>query len=129
MILVDSSAWIDFFRNRGPLAAVLDRLLEEGEVAVCGPIVTELRRGVVRPAQRAAVLRALSACHDLDQPQALWEAAGELGQSLARRGLVVKTIDLLIATWALSHRVPLLTRDGDFVAMRRAGVDLILYEG
>jgi predicted nucleic acid-binding protein len=56
----------------------------------------------------------------------LWDEAGELGWFLGRRGTVVKSLDLLIATYALAHRVPVLTSDRDFERMRRAGVDLVL---
>jgi predicted nucleic acid-binding protein len=37
-----------------------------------------------------------------------------------------RTLDLLIATCALSHRVALLTTDKDFAAMQRKGVPLVL---
>jgi hypothetical protein len=41
-----------------------------------------------------------------------------------KRGVTVKTLDLLIATYALSHSVSLLTADADFSTMRKAGVAL-----
>jgi len=124
MILVDTSAWVDFFRGAQPLADRVDELLAANEVALCGPIITELRRGLRSPAERRKVIPLLDACHDLEQPARLWEEAGELGYVLARKGLSVKTLDLLIAAYALSHGVPLLTSDSDFEGMRRAGVPL-----
>jgi predicted nucleic acid-binding protein len=60
------------------------------------------------------------------QPSTLWEDAGDLGYALRRKGLTVKTFDLLIATYALSHRVALLTTDSDFGFMARTGVSLQL---
>lgn len=63
MILVDTSAWIDFFRGRGPLAARVDELIESDQVALCGPVVTELRRGLRSQAERGRVLPLLAACH------------------------------------------------------------------
>lgn len=128
MILVDTSAWIDFFRGRDPLAAAVDTLLEANEVALCGPVITELRRGLRSRADRTRVLPLLGGCHMLDQPPALWDEAGELGALLGRRGTAVKTLDLLIATYALSHGVALLTRDADFERIRRAGLSLLLLE-
>lgn len=127
MILVDTSAWIEFFRGSDPVASSVDRALESDEVALCGPVLTELRRGLRRPAERRRVLPLLSGCHLLDQPPALWEEAGDLGYALARRGTSVKTLDLLIAAYALSYSVPLLTTDGDFARMRRAGIPLDLF--
>jgi predicted nucleic acid-binding protein len=125
LILVDTSAWIDFFRGASPLADRVDELLGTNEVALCGPIVTELRRGMRSPSERRKVIPLLSACHELPQPDRLWEEAGELGYALARRGVSVKTIDLLIATYALSHDVPLLASDADFKQMRQAGIPLV----
>jgi len=125
MILVDTSAWVEFFRGRGPVADAVDDLLAANEVALCGPVLTELRRGL-RAAERARVLPLLAACHLLAQPPALWEEAGELGFLLARRGATVKSLDLLIAVYALSHAVPLLTLDADFALIQKAGARLTL---
>jgi hypothetical protein len=126
MILVDTSAWVDFFRASGSMADRVDALLGAGEVALCGPVITELRRGLRSPAERRKVIPLLGGCHYLEQPENLWEEAGELGYALARKGVTVKTFDLLIATYALAHGVPLLTSDSDFAAIRRAGIPLAL---
>ena len=125
MILVDTSAWVAFFRNQGSVAGSVDAALETGEAAVCGPVVTEIRRGL-RPHERARVLPLLAALPLLDQPDDLWVTAGVLGSHLSRQGVTVKTLDLLIATYALASRVPLLTTDADFRAIARAGVGLSL---
>ncbi len=126
MTLVDTSAWIEFFRDRAPLAAAVDGLLAENQVAFCGPVVTELGRGLRSARQRARVMDLLEGCHLLAQPQDLWGEAGELGALLGRRGAAVKSMDLLIATYALAHAVPVLTLDADFAAIQRAGVGLVL---
>lgn len=126
MILVDTSAWIDFFRDQAPTAALVDELLEANEAALCGPVVTELRRGL-RPAERRRVIPLLEGCPLLPQPPDLWDAAGDLGCALARKGVTAKTMDLLIATYALSHALELLTTDEDFVAIRKAGVPLRIW--
>jgi predicted nucleic acid-binding protein len=125
MILVDTSAWVEFFRGRGPLAGAVESLLETNDVALCGPVVTELRRGL-HSRDRGKVMPLLQACHLLEQPPSLWEDAGELGFAARRRGATVKSLDLLIAAYALSHSVPLLTKDRDFSALRRAGIPLLL---
>ena len=126
MILVDTSAWIDFFRGVEPLATRVDGLLADDLVAVCGPVVTELRRGLRTARERSRVLPLLGACHALPQPEDLWETAGELGFLTRRSGATIKTLDLLVATWALGAAVPILTRDADFGALRRAGVPIEL---
>jgi predicted nucleic acid-binding protein len=124
VILVDTSAWIDFFRGKGSLADQVDDALATNEAALCGPIITELRRGLRSPSERRKVIPLLDGCHQLEQPAELWEEAGELGYVLARKGVTVKTLDLLIATYALSHDLALLASDSDFDSMRRAGIPL-----
>ena len=89
-------------------------------------MLTELGRGLRSARERDRVLGLLQGCHFLDQPRELWSEAAELGALLGRRGSTVKSMDLLIAVHALSHGVPLLTADADFVAMQRAGVGLAL---
>ena len=124
MILVDTSAWIAFFRNRGPVAAIVDHALEDDSVALCGPVITELRRGFKSAAERTQILPLLLACHQLPQPARLWNESGDLGFALARKGVTVKSLDLLIAAFALTNGVPILTLDRDFRLIARAGTGL-----
>ena len=128
MILVDTSAWIAFFRDRGPVAAIVDQALEDDAAALCGPVLTELRRGFASVAERGRAIPLLLACHHLPQPASLWEDAGDLGFALARKGVTVKSLDLLIAAYALTHGVPILTVDRDFQLIARTGVGLHLVD-
>ena len=93
---------------------MVDLALEDDEAALCGPVLTELRRGFASAAERSKVIPLLLACHQLPQPASLWEDAGDLGFALARNGFTVKSLDLLIATYALTHGIPILTIDRDF---------------
>lgn len=127
MILVDTSAWIEFFRGRGTVADCVEQLLAEDNVVLCGPIVTELRRGFRSKHERDRVLPLLLSSPLLTEPLDLWAEAGELGFWLGRKGATVKSFDLLIASFALAHRVPLLTNDADFRLMVKVGVPLALY--
>lgn len=126
MTIVDTSAWIEFFRGRGPIATHVDDLIEAGEVALCGPVMTELRRGLKGERERRKVLPLLEACTMLSQPEHLWAEAGELGFFLARKGVTAKTLDLLVAAYALAHGTALLTTDKNFAAMRSTGIAILL---
>jgi hypothetical protein len=126
MILIDTSAWIEFFRGRDPVASVVDEALASNDAALCGPVEAELRRGLANDRERGKVLPLLDACHILAQPEQLWTEAGDLGFALRRRGVSPKTIDLLIATYALTHSATILTTDRDFLAMQKAGIPLQL---
>jgi hypothetical protein len=85
-----------------------------------------LRRGLLNLRDRNKVMPLLAACHALAQPDELWVEAGDLGFALRRRGITPKTLDLLIATYALTHSVPILSTDKDFALMRKAGIPLQL---
>ena len=126
MILIDTSAWIDFFRDRAPAADRVDAALASNDAAWCGPIETELRRGFVNARERDQTLPLLAGCHFLPQPPDLWLEAGELGFALRRRGITPKTFDLLIAVYALSNAASLLSTDSNFKAMIKAGIPLQL---
>jgi tRNA(fMet)-specific endonuclease VapC len=129
MMLVDTSAWIEFFRGRDPVASMVDEALATNDAAICGPVETELRRGLRDERERKRVLPLLSGCLTLYEPHDLWTAAGELGFRLRRRGVTPKTLDLLIAVYALNHGAALLTTDTDFLLMRKAGTPLLLALG
>jgi len=119
MTLIDTSAWIDFFRGKEPLATQVEKLLEENQVATCGPILTELGRGFRSEKEKQKVLGLFSGCRHLAQPIDLWEAAGEIGFALKRAGSTVKSFDLLIAAYAISHQTPLLSTDKDFKLIQK----------
>jgi predicted nucleic acid-binding protein len=126
MILVDTSAWVAFFRGHEPLASAVDAALADNVAVLCGPVLTELRRGLQTDRERKRVLPLLDGCSVLAQPADLWAEAGDLGFALRRRGVTCKTLDLLIAVHALAYGVPLLTEDSDFAVMQKAGVPLVL---
>lgn len=128
MILVDTSAWIAFFRDRGPVAAIVDQALEDDDIALCGPVFTELRRGFKSAAERSKTIPLLQACHQLHQPASLWNDAGDLGFALARKGITVKSLDLLIAAYALTNGTAILTLDRDFRMIAHAGIGLQLID-
>ncbi len=126
MTLVDTSAWIEFFRGRDPVASMVEDALAANDAALCGPVVTELRRGLLNDRERRRVSPLLDGCQLLEEPEELWVEAGELGFRLRRRGVTPKTLDLLIATYALSHSCPVLTTDHDFHGMKKAGIPLLV---
>ena len=82
----------------------------------------------MRTHSRPRIIPLLLGCHLLADPPALWEEAGDLGYALGRQGITVKTIDLLVAIYALSHAVALLTTGSDFEHMQRAGAPLLLVD-
>ena len=122
MIVVDSSVWIDFLNGRNaPHVRRLRALLGTEEVIVGDLMLCEVLQGLVseRAAQEIETLlrrfEIVSMAGD-----AIAVAAARNFRSLRSRGITIrKTIDLLIGTWCIEHRGPLLHNDSDFHPMAR----------
>lgn len=101
--LVDTSAWIEFFRPRGHdrVRQAVGAALAEGVVHTVAPVLMELLVGL-KPT-RSADARAIDRLRALEVVELTWdvcELAGTLGRTLARRGERVPTVDLMIAATA-----------------------------
>lgn len=120
MILVDTSAWIEFLRDTGsPSCERVDALLAE-EIATCHPIRMELLAGA-RDEQHLQALRGLLArTTTLETLATDYEDAATLYRACRRGGETVrKLIDCLIAAHAIRARLPLLHADADFDVLAR----------
>jgi predicted nucleic acid-binding protein len=108
------------------MAGKVADLIEANRAAIAGPILTELLRGVRTVNERVQLQRFLEDCHWIGDPENLWAYAGELGALARRKGKTLKTLDLLIATYALQSGVPLLTSDSDYLQLKNSAPDLLL---
>ena len=127
MILIDTSAWIDFFRGKDTwVSERIDTELLSGTPALCGPIWLELIRGLRGKKDNKKMVELFKSCHWLKEPDDFWSEAGELGKYLAQKGYSIGSIDLLIAVHALAHHTPLLTTDEDFTHIVESGIPLQL---
>ncbi|MDP3133098.1 MAG: PIN domain-containing protein [Burkholderiaceae bacterium] len=126
MTLVDSSVWIDYFRGMKNLHSErLDELLDqvEEEVGVADLVVFEVLRGFTAPqAQRQAQAMLLSTTvvdiGGLDNAL----HATTLYRRLRETGRTVRSpIDVLLASYCITHGHTLLHRDADFEALQTLG--------
>lgn len=120
MILIDSSAWIEFLRDTGsPVCERVDTLLAE-DVAVCDPVRMEVLAGA-RSDDHLRNLRGLLARATLVSTEAIdYEDAAALYRSCRRRGETVRRlIDCLIAAVAIRADIPVLHADVDFDVIAR----------
>lgn len=122
MIVVDSSVWIDFINGRNALhVQQLRAMLGIEEIIVGDLMLCEVLQG----------LDSKQAAHRVEALLRRFEIVAMGGESIAiraarnfrflrRRGITIsKTIDLLIGTWCIENRAPLLHNDGDFHPMAR----------
>lgn len=120
MILIDTSAWVEFLRDTG--SAVCDRVeaLLGAEIAVCDPVVMEVLAGA-RDEQHLRALRGLLARaalvstlpSDYDTAAALYRACRREGETVRR------ILDCLIAAVAIRVDAEVLHVDADFEVLAR----------
>lgn len=122
--LADTCAWIDYFKP-GPsiLKNSLEKLLLNGRVFVCGPVLYELTQGVKSVKERAAVMDALQSLDYLEMTGHLWVKAGELSSTLRKAGKTIPFSDVLIAAIALENKLSVVTIDKHFGAVK--GLDVL----
>jgi predicted nucleic acid-binding protein len=120
VIVVDSSVWIDFLNGRNaPHVRRLRAVLGTDEIIVGDLMLCEVLQGL--GSERAAgeveaLLRRFEIVSMAGDSIAVLAARNF--RSLRRRGVTIrKTIDLLIGTWCIENRRPLLHNDGDFYPM------------
>jgi hypothetical protein len=120
LILIDTSAWIEFLRDTGsPECQLVDELLGE-EIAVCGPVRMEVLAGARSESHLLGLRRLLARAVSIDVQPADYETAAALYRQCNRRGETVrKLIDCLIAAIAIRTGVPLLHSDADFTVLER----------
>ena len=117
MILVDSSAWIDYFRGvDSRVTRLLDATLGREPVYAGDLILVEVLQGFV---DERHYRQARAFFDDVDIVplcgRALCERAAENFRALRHRGVTVrKTIDTVIATFCIENRFTLLHDDRDF---------------
>ena len=121
MVLVDTSAWIDFLNGAPtPVAERLDRLLGERLVVVGDLVLAELLQGFASEEEAALVRRSLEPLPFTELVgKGIAVAAAANFRLLRMRGVTVrKTIDLLIGTFCIENDLELLHADRDFEVMR-----------
>ena len=120
MVLIDTSAWVEFLRDTGStVCRRVDELLD-GEIAVCDPIRMEVLAGARDELHLEALRRLLARATVLPTDAAHFEEAAALFRRCRREGETVRRlIDCLIAAVAIRSGVSVLHRDGDFDVLAR----------
>ena len=126
MILVDSGVWIDFFRGeRGAPGKALTQCLGDSsmEVGMADLVLFEVMRGfregtLMREAQ--ALMSALPQV-EIGGTEHVLQAA-ERYRLLRAQGRTVRSpIDVLLASYCMTHGHMLLHRDTDFESLKTLG--------
>lgn len=133
MNLVDTSVWIDWFRDHDSWQAQrLDGWLDTGEARVCPVVFQEVLQGAANPAAWRTLNERFRAMPRLDIADAfaLHARAAELYANARWRGFTIRSPnDCLIAATAIMADVPLLHDDADFERIAQIEPALRLVKG
>ncbi len=117
MILIDSSVWVDYFRDLDtPQTRQVDALLGREIVAVGDVVLTEVLQGCTSDRAFNLALACLSELEVVDVGgfHVAVEAARNFRRLRAKGITIRKTIDTLIATRCIQNEIQLLYADRDF---------------
>lgn len=121
MVLIDSSAWIAFWRSgESAMSQIVDETLDRTPVVVGDLILAEVLQGL-RTHEVDLVTSAMSVFRFevLGAYDIAVKAAANY-RLLRKRGITVRgTIDVIIATWCIEHDVPIIHNDRDMSVMER----------
>lgn len=115
MILIDSSAWIEFLRDTGSPTCERVTGLLDGDIAICEPIVMEILAGARDDGHLRSLRSLLGLARVIGTESMDFEMAAMLYRSCRRGGATPrKMVDCLIAAIAIRSGTPILHADRDF---------------
>ncbi len=120
MILIDTSAWIEFLRDTGsPTCNRVDRVLG-GEIATCDAVRMEVLSGARDEQHLQSLRRLLARAAAIPIEPADYDEAAALYRLCRREGETVRRMmDCLIAAVAIRADAAVLHNDTDFDTLAR----------
>lgn len=118
-VLVDTSAWIEFFRKKAPYHKTIMELIDGSRVCCTGIVLAELIQGAKSQKEVDILKEFLYVFDFLPDPIELWEKAGELSYVLRQKGKTVGFSDCYISVIAHTNNAQILTLDKHFEIIRK----------
>jgi predicted nucleic acid-binding protein len=121
MILVDSSVWIEIFRDKtGNIVKAFQKAIGAENYAISLFQQLELLQGAADEKEWGLLEKYLSTQYYLEASQDTWPEAARIYFELRRRGFTINSpVDCCIAQIALENSAFLLHRDQDFEKIAR----------
>ena len=129
MVIVDTSAWIEYLRGGLPrIVKKVDLCLEQDLVGIGDLVYCEVMQGIRSPRERGEVSTLLLSLPQFDMVGfSMAEKSAANYRLLRSKGVTVrKTIDVLIGTFCAENGLQLIHHDSDFTLMaKHIGLDTI----
>ena len=129
MVMVDTSAWVEYFRGGLPrVVNKVDLCLEQDLVGIGDLVYCEVMQGIHSSREREEVSTLLLSLPRFDMVGfRMAEKSASNYRLLRSKGVTVKkTIDLLIGTFCAEHGLQLIHHDSDFDLMaKHIGLEVV----
>ncbi|AEF17972.1 MULTISPECIES: type II toxin-antitoxin system VapC family toxin [Thermoanaerobacterium] len=113
-ILVDTSVWIEYFRDKREIVEIIDDMLLQGKVYITGLIIAELFQGVKTEKERGMLERYIDSIPTVSCDYKDWIEIGKLSFKLRRDGKTIPLSDVLIAYLSIKNDMMIFSFDGHF---------------
>ena len=114
-VLIDTSAWIDFFRSKnGHIGDQVQKLIEENRALLWGVVTAELIRGARGKKELSQLSFLFESIEIVPIQEEDWSATGWLLQELQNKGITLPLTDALISILAQRTDCAVLTLDRHF---------------
>ena len=119
MILIDTSAWIEYLRaTESPAAVEVRRLLlnEADRVVMCEPVAMEILSGAIDDDKHTKLEQLVNGLPSLKIDDVTdFRSAAAIYRAARRAGQTIRSInDCLIAALSIRHGAMIIHRDADF---------------
>lgn len=107
--LLDTTAIIDYLRNKSDVPELLENLCIEGGLLCCCPVnIVEVYSGM-KDKEKTATDEFLNSLKCYETTREVGYIAGELKRKYSKKGITLSTADVLIAATAIKNRLILVT--------------------
>ncbi len=116
MKLIDSSAWIEYYRKVGnrEYKSCISDAIQNNTAAVNGIIYLEILVSTKTQSEYDDILSDFSALHHLELDDRVFQKASKIGFDLRRKGITIPATDLIIAASAIVADVELIHFDSHY---------------
>ncbi|WP_061250298.1 type II toxin-antitoxin system VapC family toxin [Leptospira alstonii] len=121
-LLVDTSVWSEALRRKGKTLKSEETFLyqiiqNEDDIFVTGIILQEILTGIKDPQIFSEIEEQFRYFNFISPSEKDYIEAAKLRNLLSKKGIVLATIDALIAQIAITHNLVLATYDNDFLRL------------
>ncbi len=113
-IIVDTSIWIEYFKNNKAYVPFLDDNLNLENIIISGIIISELLQGVKGAKEYDMLSSAIGAVPYIECIYEDWAKTGKILHDLKKNGISIPLTDALIAAMAIRNNASVLTLDKHF---------------